>query len=233
MSGLAQSHNWLIHRIVGPALRERIEKYATGGLLDVGCGTKPYEEMARPFVSEHVGVDRDQSIYDSSRVDLRGTAYEVPVETESFDTVLCTYVLEHVEEPSRALAETFRVLRAGGHAVYTVPLFWHLHEDPRDFYRYTRYGLAYLFEQAGFEIVEIHPLTGFCVTFTQELVYWLEGARRGGKRNPLWWLVPPLGWVLQAMAYAIHKIDASARFTAEYLVVARKPERDHGGAAAL
>lgn len=95
------------------------------------------------------------------------------MDDESVDTILCTSVLEHLELPWKAIKEMNRILKSNGCIVDTVPLFWHLYEEPRDFYRYTKYGLKYLFEKNGFEIVELKPLSDFWVTFGQELVYYL------------------------------------------------------------
>lgn len=223
MLKLLTSHNWLFYAVVNPNLKERLRKYAHGKLLDIGCGIKPYEHMAAPYVDEHIGVDHAESFHDQSNVDLSGTAYQIPVSDGSVDCVLCTDVLEHLEEPQKAIDEAFRVLKHGAHAIYTVPLFWHVHESPRDFYRYTEYGLRYLFERSGFEVVEIKALTGFVFTFGQELVYFLYRLRFGGWINPLWWLVPPIGHVIQAVAFLINKIDPTRDFTAEYIAVARRP----------
>lgn len=92
-----------------------------------------------------------------------GSAYEIPAEDDAFDSALCTAVLEHLEEPESAIRECHRVLKPGACAVYTVPFIWHLHEEPRDFFRYSRYGLEYLFKKVGFEIVELEALSGFWV----------------------------------------------------------------------
>ncbi len=59
----------------------------------------------------------------------------------------------------------------------------HLHEDPRDFYRYSRYGLEHLFRKVGFEIVELEALSGFWLTFGQLFVYHMYRYNRG----PLRW----------------------------------------------
>ena len=223
MFKLAKQHNWLIFSIINPVLQKKINKYARGILLDIGCGVKPYEEMTAAYVDQHVGVDHESSLHDKSNVDLSGTAYRLPVDECSVDTILCTDVLEHLEEPEMAIAESWRVLKNDGYAIYSVPLFWHVHEAPRDFYRFTKYGLKYLFEKCGYEIIEITALTGFAVTFCQELTYVLYRLRRGGKLNPLWWLVPPIGHLIQLVGYLCNKIDSTSDFTAEYILVAKKP----------
>ena len=126
------------------------EHYIKGRLIDIGCGTKPYRDLLVPFVTEHIGVDHEETFHDKSNIDRFGTAYDIPYEAESFDSALCTAVLEHLEEPEQALRECHRVLKPGGVAIYSVPFIWHLHEEPRDFYRYSKYGLKYLFEKVGF-----------------------------------------------------------------------------------
>jgi SAM-dependent methyltransferase len=225
MFKLAASRNWLIYAVINPSLKQKLSQYAHGTLLDIGCGEKPYKELAAPYVQQHIGVDHEAGFHNKTNVDLTGTAYQIPVDDNSADCILCTDVLEHLEEPASAIKEACRTLKDGKYAIYTVPLFWHVHEAPRDFYRYTEYGLKYLFEKNGFEIVEINALTGFSVTFSQELVYVLYRLRRGGWINPLWWLIPPVGHIIQALAFLLNKIDPTRDFTAEYILVARKPER--------
>lgn len=215
-------HNWLVYKIMDRAISSSVEKYAEGKLIDIGCGEKPYARMIKPYVSEHIGIDHNGTLHDKSKIDRFGTAYNIPAEDNEFDSAICTAVLEHLEEPDKAIAECNRVLRKEGTAIYTTNLFWHLHEEPRDFYRYTKYGLKHLFEKNGFQIVELKPLSGFCVTFGQEFVYYLWRFRRGGKLNPLWWIIPVAGMFIQRIGYFLNKIDHSEGFTWAYLVVARK-----------
>lgn len=223
MFSLARQHNWLIFSIINPAIKKRLEKYARGKLVDIGCGEKPYKDMVSPYVEIHIGIDHQGSLHDQSNVDISGTAYLIPLESISCDTVFCTDVLEHLEEPSLAISQAWRILKPGGYAIYTVPLFWHLHEEPRDFYRFTKYGLDYLFKKSGFEVIEISALTGFSVTFAQELVYFLNYYRKGGMINPLWWIIPPLSHCIQMLAYLMNKVEKTERFSCEYILVARKP----------
>jgi len=199
-----------------------VKQYARGKLADLGCGEKPYKEMVADFVELHVGIDHPDSLHDKSQIDLIGSAYRLPVKDEMFDSVLCTYVLEHLEEPHRAIAEAHRILKKGGCGIYTVPFFWHLHEAPRDFFRFTKYGLKYLFESNGFEILELRALSGFCVTFGQEFAYFLNQFRGRRRINPLYWLVPPLITLILVIAYVLSKIEKSEDFTIEYIIVVRK-----------
>jgi SAM-dependent methyltransferase len=211
--------NWLVHRIVDRHLARVARANARGRLLDIGCGEQPYRAVFAPFVTEHVGLDHIDTSHAHDAIDLYGYADAIPAGAMSFDTILCTAVLEHVEEPALAVAEMHRVLRPGGVLILTAPLFWHVHEAPRDFYRYTAYGLRYLIEKAGFVVSELTPLSGFVVTFAQELVYFLHGSLPR-------WLVPAagfLGTLIQGAASVVAPLDRSEHFTWMYLVVARKP----------
>ncbi len=192
-----------------------------GRMLDIGCGPKPFARLLKPYLSEHIGVDHDGSLHDRANVDLDGTAYAIPAPDATFDSALCSAVLEHLEEPEAALRECLRLLKPGGHAVYTAPFIWHVHEEPRDFYRYSCYGLDYLFRKAGFEIVQIKALSGFWITFGQLFVYNMHRFNVG----PLRWLriVDAIGLLVQGTAYVFDRIDRSERWTWMYLVVARKP----------
>lgn len=211
-------------RISGKHIRDRAEKYFSGRMIEIGCGDKSKGLLVGEYVEEHIGLDHEGSLHDKSNVDLLGTAYDVPQDDESFDCILSTAVLEHLEDPQAALIEAYRLLKPGGYAIYTAPLFWHLHEEPRDFYRYTKFGLNYLFRTAGFEIIEIKPLSGFWSTFGAELSYYLIDLRFW----PLFYVSRLLIIVNNAFFPLLNKLDQEVNRHAEkwtwmYLVVVRKP----------
>ncbi len=212
--------NILINHIHDKQLIGYAGQYLSGKLLDIGCGTKPYKAMLFPFVNEHVGVGHEATFHDKTNIDLMGAAYEIPAGNETFDSAICTAVLEHLEEPEQALRECHRVLKSNGTAIYSVPFIWHLHEEPRDFYRYSKYGLKYLFEKTGFEVLEITPLSGFWVTFGQLLVYNIYRFNCGPLRYiPI---IPALGLAIQGISYILDRIDKSEQWTWMYMVVVRK-----------
>lgn len=218
--------NQLISRIHDQELARVAQCYASGRIIDIGCGTKPYRDLLARYVSEHIGVDHNRTFHDKSNIDLFGTAYNIPVEDASFDSALCTAVLEHLEEPESAMRECMRVLKPGGTAIYSVPFIWHLHEEPRDFYRFTKYGLSYLFGKVGAKVVELKALSGFWVTFGQLFVYNLYRFNRG----PLRWLriVDAVGLLIQLFTYGLDKLDETEQWTWMHMVVARKKDGTSG-----
>ncbi len=134
-------------------IKSSIEKFATGNLLDVGCGNKPYESLFGNKLSSYTGCDVVQS--NENKVDVICLATSLDFEESKFDTVFSTQVMEHVDNSDKMMAECNRVLRTGGHLILSVPFCWELHEEPYDFFRFTKYGLTELCKRNNFEVIEI------------------------------------------------------------------------------
>jgi len=216
------SPSWIVKWIGEKEYRKFFKIHSPRRLLDIGCGSGE-KKCVIPAKTHYTGVDHISTTHDKSTVDIFCTAYELPFPKDSYDFIFCTGVLEHLEEPEQALKEAYRVLEPGGYALYTIPLFWHLHEEPRDFYRYTKFGIKYLFEKTGFEIVELKALSGFWVTFGTEFNYYIDNLARG----PLHFLVKPVIAVNNLIFFALDKLDrktnrGTEKWTWVYFVVARK-----------
>jgi SAM-dependent methyltransferase len=216
------SHNFLIRQLLRDAIAERAKRYLSGRLLDIGCGTKQYRNILESIVEEHVGLDHAETQHSLFNVDIIGTAYDIPDNDCSFDSVLCTEVLEHLEDPASAIQECHRVLKPNGYALFTSPFIWHLHEEPRDFYRYSKYGLRYLFEESGFEVLEVSPLNGFWATFGQLLAYNLPSYDRPLVRFTV--VVPLVGFLIQNIARVLDKLSPRPSWTSHYVSVVKRKE---------
>jgi SAM-dependent methyltransferase len=137
-------------------LQEAIQALAghiSGRVLDVGCGTRPYESLFA--ATAYVGLEIDTpGARARGRADYYYDGGTFPFEPQSFDALVCSEVFEHVFNPQQFLAEMHRVLKPGGGLLLTVPFAWDEHEQPHDYARYTSFGLRALLQEAGFDIVE-------------------------------------------------------------------------------
>jgi SAM-dependent methyltransferase len=102
-------------------------------------------------------------------VDVVASAEAIPLEDGAADAALLTQVLEHVPDPGAVLAETARILRAGGRVFVTVPFVWELHELPFDFWRFTAASLEQLLVSAGFADIEVKARNDCFTTVAQLL----------------------------------------------------------------
>lgn len=139
-------------------VRSCMEAHARGRLLDAGAGHLPFRHIATQYCTEYRSLDLRQWHPD---LDYQGDVQRMPLPDSSFDTVVNLQVLEHVPDPLAALREMRRVLKPGGKLIIAVPHLDYLHNEPLDFYRYTKYGLRTLLERAGFRILHLEPVGGF------------------------------------------------------------------------
>lgn len=146
--------------------KEITSENINGKLLDAGAGKLPYRHIVNGFCQEYQSIDFQKTHPDLTYV---GDIQQMPVASEQFDTVLCVEVLEHVPDPSAALSEIYRVLKPGGRLVMTIPHLMYMHNEPYDFYRYTKYGLQHLLSKAGFSIKTIKP-SGGIFSFLQGII---------------------------------------------------------------
>jgi SAM-dependent methyltransferase len=125
-----------------------------GRLLDIGCGTKPYEDMCNN-VDEYIGIEiDDEGRKNHSHADVLYDGKVMPFEDKSFDSALSSEVLEHVFAPDVLLKEVNRVMKMDGLFLMTTPFFWEEHGQPYDYARYTSFGLEHILKKNGFEVVK-------------------------------------------------------------------------------
>ena len=221
----------VIHTPINPlyiarnGIRRRLMQarpYLGGCLLDIGCGHKPYADMLQ--VQRYVGIEMPTTLSKSTVVDVHATALQLPFSAESFDSVLSTEVLEHVAEPKLLFSEAARVLKPGGYLVLSTPQTWGLHEVPYDFYRYTSYGLRYLAETTGFQVLDVWPTCGLWAMIGQRVSSFL--AHRYARDR---WLPLQGAWLLicafvQNISLGLDWLYNGEGDTLDNVIVAQKVE---------
>lgn len=137
-------------------------------VLDAGAGSRPYSGL---FSKQEYESTDFSDIFNTSYRDSHDFVCDlsnIPKPDNHYDAIICTQVLEHVEEPQKVIGEFYRVLKPGGRLFLTAPQGWGLHGEPYHFFNFAVYGLKSLFAKAGFEIVLITPRGG---------MFWYLGKR--------------------------------------------------------
>lgn len=142
----------LTKKITRKNLDSFVAKYASDKLtLDLGCSGAP---NYLKYFKNRIGVD----IAAGEGVDVVADAHNLPFENEKFEIILCTEVLEHLHSPQIAVSEMSRVLKKGGLLILTTRFIFPIHDAPNDYYRFTKYGLKFLFKD--WEVLELREETG-------------------------------------------------------------------------
>jgi SAM-dependent methyltransferase len=198
----------------------------SGALYDLGSGESPYKEFFLVHADSYVAVDWAGSFH-VTKADIEADLNKrLPIDSEVADSIVSLSVLEHLYEPQLMLNEAFRILKKGGSIVVQVPWQWWVHEAPHDYFRYTPYGLDYLFKRAGFVDIEVEPQAGFFTTVVLKLNYFSLRFICGPRIiRFLLRIVFSIFWFVgQTLAPLLDKLDRNwAAETCGYFVTARKP----------
>ena len=217
-------HNWLVYNI-GDKCLKKYEKYYKGHLVDLGCGEAPYKEFFLQHADSYTGVDWTKTLHNSQADIVSDLNKKIEMKDNNADTLVSLSVIEHLSEPQIFLNEAYRVLKKGGYFILQVPWQWQIHEAPHDFFRYTPHGLKYIFEKAGFEILEIIPISGFFSTSLTKINYFSSRFIRGPKLLKLIikTILIPFWTINQIIAPLLDKLDrAKDKETMGYFVLAKK-----------
>ncbi|MBN1872775.1 MAG: class I SAM-dependent methyltransferase [Anaerolineae bacterium] len=145
-------------------------------VLDAGAGEGRFKEHFAHTRYTAVDLAVGDDAWDYGKLNVLADLEQLPFADGSYDAVICTQVLEHVKRPLVVLREAARVLRPGGELYLTAPQSWYEHQQPHDYFRFTSFGLRYLFEQSGLTPVFVKPMGGYFwfLSFQlQRMHFWL------------------------------------------------------------
>jgi len=112
-------------------LRDFFKKPMDGKILGISG-----IENFRPLISKNAEVLDVQY----PEVDMQNLLYKDNI----FDFVISDQVIEHIEDPKRAVEESCRILKKGGIAIHTTCFINYIHLCPKDFWRFSPDALRYL-----------------------------------------------------------------------------------------
>jgi SAM-dependent methyltransferase len=196
------------------ALRE-FDFFALGRVVNIGAGGDVAVLLKRIGLAP-LSIDVDPA----RNPDLVGDIQDLSIlEDCSVDGVVCIEVLEHVKHPHLALQELHRIMKPGGIFVGSTPFLLGIHDQPHDYFRYTRHGLELLFDK--FEQVYLRERNGYFAA-TAVLLHrrFVVGSPR--ERAALLLLSPILITMVSFLSLVDRAIPATDGTTG-YFFVYRKP----------
>lgn len=172
-------------------------------LLDAGAGELKNAKYCSHLnyvsqdISEYKGSTKEglHTIkWDTSKVDIVSDITEIPEPKNSFDAILCSEVLEHIPEPTKALSEFSRLLKPGGKLILTAPFSSNVHMSPYFFCTgFSKYWYEHHLPILGFKIDKLISNGDWYSLLRQEIsrLVYLE------QKQPIW--IKPLTYFLSAI----------------------------------
>ena len=214
------SVNWLVHSIHRRCVEAAVGRCARGRILDVGCGEQPFAPLLAAAGDALTHLEFDRRRFAATPPGRMGGRPRPAVSREgSFQTVVSFQVLEHVPRPALMVEEMARVLAPGGRLIVTAPHMWGVHEEPRDYFRFTGFGLRQLAGDAGLEVADVQALAGYWVTAAARACHYLQRFEKIG----LFWVTRPLYALIQTAGLfldRLHRVEGDAW---NFLLIAERP----------
>ena len=124
-------------------LERQFKKLKSGKVLEVGSGYSTCNKYV-PH-TEYLTLDIDEE----SKPDICSDLHNIKWNSDYFDTVIAIEVLEHIQNPQKAINEMIRILKPGGICIISTRFIHAYHAGPKDYYRFTWDSLKDLFKDCG------------------------------------------------------------------------------------
>ncbi len=202
--------------------KRKIAKHVPGSgrILDIGSGTAPVSPDLTRTVLADVSAEAMKNVEGTATVVTSIT--QMSFEAASFDCILCSEVLEHIQDDEKAVAELRRVLKPGGVLVVTVPFqkrFWA--EDDEFVGHVRRYDpgeLEQKLRSGGFQIIKTYKLSGMIERWLTHKS--LRAYQKGGSMTGRPLLLLRIANTLLLLILIITEVFTSWKRTTRILIVA-------------
>lgn len=191
-------------------------------VLDAGAG----ECLYRPLFShcDYRAQDLAQSPHMRyGDLDYIGDIARVQEAGETFDTILCIGVLEHIPHPIAAIQEMKRLLKRDGRLFIAAPQSSRIHQEPDHFYGgFTPFFYRYWLPAFGFDVEYIEPNCNTIEVWGIQEAAGMSAIVR--KHNRLLWLLtlPIFRVFIPIMSYVLSRIVPDVTGPQGYFVKAKR-----------
>lgn len=136
-----------------------------GKVLDVGCGTNKIIQNLQNAVASDINFHRINYLKRTNKYRIVSDINSIPLKDESFDTVICSQVIEHVPKNEKIFKELNRVLRKGGILILGTPDYdkttWRVTEAVYKKLLKNAYGDKHITEYSKKMLIELLKQNGF------------------------------------------------------------------------
>ncbi|MBF0537370.1 MAG: class I SAM-dependent methyltransferase [Nitrospirae bacterium] len=199
-------YNWIQDELKAEYNSIRVLNIGAGGLLE------SYLRAYSNFTVTSVDIDP------ARKPDVVMDACELQYDDRTFDLVCIMEVLEHIQSPVKAVDEIYRVLKPGGKLILTTPFAFGIHDEPHDYYRYTKYGLLYILRH--FDRVSVRERNGYMSAVIVQLIRLVKSRSKVDKI--IGSSVTLVAIVFLPIIRIIDRLIKSTGITTGYFVVAYK-----------
>jgi len=144
-----------LYQFIYKSLKKNLKK--NHKILNIGAGGE-IEEYLKEFSNNIYSIDIDKRRKPNQVLNICDNKFKKKLNYKP-SIVFCFEVLEHTENPIKAVENIFAVLKKGEKVLVSVPFNFHIHDEPFDYFRFTQYGLKLLFKK--FSKIEIKKRNGW------------------------------------------------------------------------
>lgn len=152
-------------------------------ILDVGCGSDPKGHINLDLftgLNPHLIKSRKNPFVDPKKIPnfVKGTAYKLPFPKDFFSIVYCCHVIEHLENPIKAIKELRRVSKK--YVIIKVPSLRAVLYGERSthFFTWSEYSLKHLLDRFFREVIIYSGYMEFRGRILNKLPYMKETITR-------------------------------------------------------
>lgn len=78
----------------------------------------------------------------------------------TYDSVICSGLLEHMKEPCKLVEQVHRVLKPGGKAYFSASAVFSVHRGPENYFHFTPFGAKLLFKKFQWDHLDVRGSSG-------------------------------------------------------------------------
>lgn len=138
-------------------MKQWIDKFAAGVTLFI----EPEDDRLISYIGREKCLTVEdfnfKNVYplESDYPNLNASPENMPIKSNSFQNIISNFVLEHLVDPRRHMAELARILKPGGYAILEGPGdVYPSHRVPYNYFNIIRYGYLEMFKENKLELVE-------------------------------------------------------------------------------